>query len=58
MEAFGIIGMTFGLMGLTFAIQSSSRIDKLEKQLKAQGVLEKDFYTEKSVKIEFPKPKK
>lgn len=36
---FGIIGMSMGISGFVFAIISMSKIDKLEKKLKAQDVL-------------------
>ncbi|WP_269745918.1 hypothetical protein [Gilvimarinus polysaccharolyticus] len=36
---FGIIGMSMGVSGFVFAIISMSKIEKLEKKLKAQDVL-------------------
>ena len=39
MEAFGIIGMVFGFMGVISFI----RLEKLEKQLKKTGILDKDY---------------
>ncbi len=50
METFSIIGMTFGIIGMTFGIigmgsgnSASARLEKLEKQLKESGVLDKDY---------------
>ena len=46
MEAFGIIGMTFGIIGMglgVFGLIAFGRLEKLEKQLKESGVLDKDY---------------
>lgn len=43
METFGIMGMSFGTIGFIFGISALSKIAKLEKQLKEQGVLDKEF---------------
>ncbi|NNK49419.1 MAG: hypothetical protein HKP01_11135 [Gemmatimonadetes bacterium] len=43
MEAFGIIGISLGAMGFIFGISAFTRLNKLEKQLKATGVLDPDF---------------
>lgn len=43
MEAFGIVGMSLGAMGFIFSMNALARISKLEKQLKATGILDKDY---------------
>ena len=43
MEAFGIVGISLGAMGFIFGISAFTRLSKLEKQLKANGVLDPDF---------------
>ncbi len=43
MEAFGVIGMTFGIMGTGLGIFVFMRLEKLEKQLKESGILDKDY---------------
>ena len=43
MEAFGIIGMSFGIMGMGLGGFVFMRLEKLEKQLKKSGVLDKDY---------------
>ncbi len=43
MEAFGIIGMTFGIIGFALGTTAFTRLEKLEKQLKKSGVLDKDY---------------
>ena len=48
MEVFGIIGMTFGITGMglgVFGLMAFMRLEKLEKQLKESGVLDKDYKT-------------
>ncbi len=46
MEVFGIIGMSFGTSGFIFALIAIGRLDKLEKQLKKDGVLDQGFKSE------------
>ncbi|MDG1894926.1 MAG: hypothetical protein P8J37_08460 [Fuerstiella sp.] len=46
METFGIIGMSMGTMGFIFALNAMARIDKLEEQLKQDGVLVEGFKSE------------
>ena len=41
MEAFGIIGMSMGTMGFIFALSAMSKVNELEKQLRAHGMLGK-----------------
>ncbi len=43
MEAFGIIGMTFGIIAMGIGIFAFLRLEKLEKQLKESGILDKDY---------------
>ena len=46
MEAFGIIGMTFGISGMglgIFGLIAFVRLEKLQKQLKESGILDKDY---------------
>jgi hypothetical protein len=47
MEAFGMMGWIFGLVGLTLAASANHRVDKLEKRLKASGVLDHEFRSDK-----------
>ena len=42
MEAFGIIGMSMGTMGFIFAISAMSKVNQLEQQLRAHGLLGKN----------------
>ena len=43
MEVFGIIGMSFGIMGMGLGSMAFTRLEKLVKQLKESGVLDKDY---------------
>ncbi|MCH7528557.1 MAG: hypothetical protein IH972_03285 [Candidatus Marinimicrobia bacterium] len=43
MEVFGIIGMSFGIMGMGLGLIGFMRLDKLEKQLKESGYLDKGY---------------
>ena len=43
METFGIIGMTFGIIGMGVGVFAFIRLEKLEKQLKESGILDKDY---------------
>ena len=43
MEAFGIIGMSLGIMGMGLAATAYQKIDKLVKELKESGGLNKDW---------------
>ena len=43
MESFGILGMVFGMSALAFALMATQKIDKLVKQLKESGVLDKEY---------------
>ena len=43
MEVFGIIGMSFGIMGMGLGSFVLMRLEKLEKQLKESGILDKDY---------------
>lgn len=43
METFGIIGMTFGIIGMGVGVFAFMRLEKLEKQLKESGILDKDY---------------
>ena len=45
METFGITGMSFGIFGLMAFV----RLEKLEKQLKKSGILDKDYKTGSSI---------
>ncbi len=47
MESLGAAGVALGTMGLILALSAQARISKLEKQLKAAGVLDEDFDSEK-----------
>jgi|TARA_B110000263_G_C14953945_1_gene349373 hypothetical protein len=47
MESFGIIGMSIGTIAFVFSLTAQARISKLEKQLKAVGVLDEGFDSEK-----------
>ena len=40
---FGMIGMSMGISAFVFAIISMSKIDKLEKRLKEQDVINQNF---------------
>ncbi len=42
-EVFGIIGMAFGIMGMGLGSSAFMRLQKLEKQLKESGILDKDY---------------
>ncbi len=43
METFGIIGMTFGIIGMGFGVFAFVRLEKLEKQPKESGILDKAY---------------
>ena len=43
MEAFGVIGMTFGTIGMGLGVFVFMRLEKLERQLKESGILDKDY---------------
>ena len=43
MEAFGIIGMSFGIMGMGLAAKAYQKLEKLVKDLKESGALNKDW---------------
>ena len=42
MEGLGVLGFVFGLMGMVAFV----RLEKLTKELKAKGVLDKDYKEE------------
>ena len=43
MEAFGIIGMGFGILGMGLGAAAFQRIEKLVRELKESGGLNKDW---------------
>ncbi len=40
---FGIMGMSMGVTGFVFGIICLGRVENLTKQLKDQGILERDY---------------
>ena len=43
MAGFDIIGMAFRIMGMGLGALAFTRLQKLEKQLKESGILDKDY---------------
>ena len=47
MDVFGIMGFIFGASAIAMALTAQTRINKLEKELKENGVLKEEFQSEK-----------